>query len=378
MIKDTRYIIKRVIIGVLICLILSFIRTCEVKAETYTYYFNNTRLYYNDGGNNVKNSLPSTIRDNIYYYPSSDGYSVNTFKFRTNTNLSFSNISMVTFNSKITYQKITDVTNSVDIRSINFLDIPCYYTEEDYFAGTGTSAEYSKQISAICFYSGNKSITSGTDIVTISMGSVKLYQLAISNMNIINNDALAQSILTAIGTSNNRLLDINQNLTEINAEIYRIEGVVNAINRGITNSTNSITSNATENSQNEINAQNQTTDAVNDVNDTLNNSNVSINTMPSDNLSLGPISALVTLPITALNNIVSAFNGTCTPFNIGSLFGTNLVFPCIDIESFIGSFLWNTIDIIITGIYIFGIREKFIDLFYKLVTLKDIGLKGGF
>ena len=119
-------------------------------------------------------------------------------------------------------------------------------------------------------------------------------------------------------------------------------------------------------------------DAINDVNDTLNNSNVSIDTLPSDSVDMGPISSLVTLPITALNNIVNAFSGTCTPFNIGSLFGTELVFPCINIESFIGSFLWNTIDIIITGIFIFSIRQRFVDLFYKLVTLKDIGLKGGF
>ena len=71
--------------------------------------------------------------------------------------------------------------------------------------------------------------------------------------------------------------------------------------------------------------------------------------------------------------IINSINGTCSTFNLGSLYGSNLTLPCIDIPSVIGSSLWGVIDVLFSGIFVLSIRKKFVDIFQNITSLQDRG-----
>lgn len=126
--------------------------------------------------------------------------------------------------------------------------------------------------------------------------------------------------------------------------------------------------------------QENTTQAVKDVNDTLNDDNIdNSNTTGtledlSENLPTNSvISDLLLLPVRLFQNIVNSINGSCSPFNLGSLYGSNLTLPCINIESLIGSTLWSVIDILFCGAFVLIIRKKFVDIFHNLTDLRNGG-----
>lgn len=83
------------------------------------------------------------------------------------------------------------------------------------------------------------------------------------------------------------------------------------------------------------------------------------------------ITQLLTLPITLFTAILNNVNGTCQPFNLGVLYGENLILPCIDVSQYLGSTLWSMIDIIISGFAIFAISKKMIKVFNNFSSLKE-------
>lgn len=83
------------------------------------------------------------------------------------------------------------------------------------------------------------------------------------------------------------------------------------------------------------------------------------------------ITQLITLPITLYTAILNNVNGTCSPFNLGSLFGEDLILPCINISQYLGSSLWTMIDIIISGFAVYGISKKMIKIFNNFSSLRE-------
>ena len=125
-----------------------------------------------------------------------------------------------------------------------------------------------------------------------------------------------------------------------------------------------------------INQNTQINDSINDVNDTINNSNVddpssSINSFKNNLATNGVITQLVTLPVTLFSNVLNSVNGSCSNYNLGSLFGTDLILPCINISNYIGSSLWSVIDVLISGLFVYGISRKFIKVFDNLSSMKE-------
>lgn len=128
-----------------------------------------------------------------------------------------------------------------------------------------------------------------------------------------------------------------------------------------------------------INSQQQTTNAVNNVNDSINNDSVSSNTehsntaqgWASQSASDSVVSDMVLMPITLLNAFSSGFNGSCQAYNLGSLYGTNLTLPCINISNYLGATLWGIIDVLMSGFLIYGIGKKFVKVFNDFTNLKD-------
>lgn len=120
-------------------------------------------------------------------------------------------------------------------------------------------------------------------------------------------------------------------------------------------------------------------DNINNVNDSINSneapstSDVSNNTSDwsSSNAQNGVITNLLTLPIKLLNGYVSGINSSCSSFNLGSLYGTNLVLPCINVSNYIGSTLWGVIDVLFSGFMIFAIGKKLVRIFNDFTNLRD-------
>ena len=122
----------------------------------------------------------------------------------------------------------------------------------------------------------------------------------------------------------------------------------------------------------------KTTDSVKDMNDTLKDetgvSNSDLSNLfddIDDGESNSPVSDLLTMPLTLLNAYVNGMSGTCSAFNLGSLFGTNLTFPCITISDYLGSSLWSLIDSLFCIFMIYNIGMLCISIYESITSLQD-------
>ena len=119
-------------------------------------------------------------------------------------------------------------------------------------------------------------------------------------------------------------------------------------------------------------------DGQKDINDSLNDdtgvSNNDISSWFSDfssSSSMTPVSDLLTLPITLINAYISGMSGTCQSINLGELYGSYLILPCINLQDYLGSDLWSLIDTIFSLYLIYNIAMLFITAFDNLTSLKD-------
>lgn len=119
-------------------------------------------------------------------------------------------------------------------------------------------------------------------------------------------------------------------------------------------------------------------DSINGLNDSINNDDIddngignafdSFNDYLDDNST---ITQLITLPITLYTAILNNLNGTCSPFNLGQLYGEDLILPCINISQYLGNSLWTMIDIIISGFAVYAISKKMIKVFNNFSSLRE-------
>ena len=121
------------------------------------------------------------------------------------------------------------------------------------------------------------------------------------------------------------------------------------------------------------------TDSQKQLNDTLNSDNTpdsgatstaydDFNDYVATN---GVITSLVLLPVNLFTNVLTSLNSSCFRFSLGSLLGTPIYFDCIDPSDFLGSTLWNVIDVLCSGFFVYHIAQKFIKVFHNLTQLKD-------
>ena len=104
--------------------------------------------------------------------------------------------------------------------------------------------------------------------------------------------------------------------------------------------------------------------------DSPNTSN-ELNDLDSSTASDTPISDLITLPITLINVFINGIDSSCSPVNLGNLYGTDLILPCIDIEQRLGSDLWSTIDILFSIFMCYNIGMLFVTAFSGITSLRD-------
>lgn len=126
--------------------------------------------------------------------------------------------------------------------------------------------------------------------------------------------------------------------------------------------------------------QQETNEKLNEINGTLTDSDTSENTGNDffDTSSIvssdGVVSSLLTLPIQMSSKLVDNLGGTCTPYrmNFGML-GKNytLNFPCIDLENYFGSDLWDIIDLLFCGFMAYNIGMLFVSIYESITSLQD-------
>ena len=117
-------------------------------------------------------------------------------------------------------------------------------------------------------------------------------------------------------------------------------------------------------------------DSLNGLNDTLNdtsqpNTNQDFNDMNNMVASSTPISDLITMPLTLINAYINGVNSSCSPINLGNLYGTDLILPCINLEQRLGSNLWNIIDAFFSIFMCYNIGMLFITAFDGITSLRD-------
>lgn len=183
---------------------------------------------------------------------------------------------------------------------------------------------------------------------------------------------------TIVNYPYNFMTGVSQNLTyecNVTNEAIVSQSIVNTQNiiNNQNSNTNAIIGSVGASSQNIINNQNSNTNKITD--------EISSEEEPdtddylegfSENMASDtPISDLITMPLTLLNAYVNGVSANCSPYNLGSLLGTNLVLPCINLQQRLGSNLWGVIDALVSIFMIYNIAMLFISAFEGFTSLRD-------
>lgn len=134
-----------------------------------------------------------------------------------------------------------------------------------------------------------------------------------------------------------------------------------------------------------INQNQQLIDSTNQTNDKIDNLDSTIKSDDISDIDLGfsdisnpsdtPVSDLILMPITVLNQLKTVTDWNCQswvlPFDFFG--GSNtLVFPCINLRKYIGNDVFNIIDELGSFFMIYAIALSFISFFEDLTSLRDV------
>lgn len=162
------------------------------------------------------------------------------------------------------------------------------------------------------------------------------------------------------------LSDTDDGTSLENAQL--ISGSINDVNSSVQDTNDKLDD--TNNKLDETNKE------LGDLNDNITNSNTDNpsskfeefeNMLPEN----GVITQLITLPISLFQKVLGSINSSCTQYNLGNLLGTDLILPCINISNYIGTTLWNVIDILFSGFFILVIGKKMIKAFNGFTSMEE-------
>lgn len=142
---------------------------------------------------------------------------------------------------------------------------------------------------------------------------------------------------------------------------------LNNIQSGIDNTNKKLQEN-NEEIKKQTEEQKKTNDTLKD--DNIDSSKTKIEDKSAD-ASKSPISSLLTLPLKILGNINTGLSGTCSPFSLGTMFGTELILPCINLEERLGSWLWGLIDSFFCIFLIYNVGMLAVKIWTDVIMMKD-------
>lgn len=328
-------IIKRIIVGVGIALVLMAIKdgglignvqAMEVMSSNASYY----AIYYTDGTKNSGNT--STI---TFDYMEND---FNTAPFPT-----VKQINYVRYSFSASSNQSLDITNTLDF---HFLIYGNFKTD----------------------------FTPPYNVWIQDRGTTKhVYQCQVSSSIRSNSIGQTATALYPIGYFTTVRCD-NVALTSKGFFIF----VGDSFTPSASNSTQAISTVSIyphSSNQNVVNAIDENTQATQDVNNSLNDeSDADTGSFLEDvnqDYSNNPVSDLITMPITFLQRLNNNINGSCITWNLGSLLGTNLTMPCINLQQILGSTLYNLIDMAICLFLAYNLGLMCVTIWNNMTSLKD-------
>lgn len=346
----------RIFAYAIIGLIIYFIASNFVSAKSYRI------RAYNNNDVELFNTTTNTS-------PSASGLMVNSYVNMNNGNMSANNTTYFSFD--ITFGVRTCMTQL----GVNEC-LLTYDVGQLYWVDSGGSVH---QINDICNITATRTKTFETSQNTI------LWQYrVVGSCAFSPNSTLTGFLLKSYYTYQNTSFTGTANKSAISLSSFDIsqnpsEGqqIIDNANKNAQNIINAI-----NNSNQEVitNIQNLD-DSIQNLDSSIEDLNFSVtdNTPPSDmnffsDIGLSddtPISNLILMPITLLNAFNSGVSGTCRPFNLGALYGSDLIMPCINIESRLGSNLWSSIDAITSIFIIYELAMLIVSVFNDITSLKD-------
>lgn len=121
--------------------------------------------------------------------------------------------------------------------------------------------------------------------------------------------------------------------------------------------------------------QKKTNEELKKTNDTLTDDSIDTSKTQiedkSADASKSPISSLLTLPLKILGNINTGLSGACSPFSLGTMFGTELILPCINLENRLGTWLWGLIDSFFCIFLIYNVGMLAVKIWTDVIMMKD-------
>ena len=250
------------------------------------------------------------------------------------------------------------------VRNVQVLGNSCSFETKKI---SDTTSDHYFVVNVVCPV---ESVNLGTNWVVsqVKLSNAQLRGVGIGDITFTNTN---QDVLNILNGMSGNVTNLLSKLTAIDNNIYNIINRQDAIVTTIINATSTITNAINnQNSQQHQDAQAQK-EATDNINDSINDSSTDdptsdLEDMEENEISNSVISDLLLLPLNMFQRIINSINGTCSTFNLGSLYGSNLTLPCIDIPSVIGSSLWGVIDILFSGIFVLTIRKKFVDIFENI------------
>lgn len=162
-------------------------------------------------------------------------------------------------------------------------------------------------------------------------------------------------LLIAQNQTNNHLNDLKNSINSTNAKLDELIRQMQQQNQTQTQIQNNTK---------------ETNDLIKD-DSSISNDKITDITNIDTNTSNTPVSDFITLPITLLNKYNTSMNSSCNSINLGSLLGTDLIIPCINLEQRLGSNLWSIIDKLFSFFMVFNIAMFCISIFERLTSLHD-------
>lgn len=335
MVKDFKYIVKRILIGTGIALLLMLIRS-NVHAQVYT------------GANG---GLVTQV--------DACGVDVD-FTFRNGAQFQGLGSGTLFFNFGL--QKVGGTATSM-ILTPRLVFVTNGQGNVNYVCNMGTAAitnsTYENQI---------YSVTCPVDSDLSGIGYIHL--------RFMSNTCPSQYYYNLIIGGSMSFVTEGSDASEINAVNSTMSGVRNDMNNqfNIIGQQQRDIKGAIDNSTQAIEDTKEEIESVHDdIMDDSEVSNSDINDLFGDftESSTTPVSDLITLPITLMNAYLTGFNTTCSAYNLGTLYGHTITLPCIDIESKLGSGLWGLIDMLFSIFMIYNIAMLFVSIYESITSLDD-------
>lgn len=351
MIRSSKYMIKRIIIGIGIAIGVMCFKNYVSFAATID------SIYVNGGSNNLTG---------WWYKPANQG---GTFDFigvgpeSVDDNIYFNMLMCTDATSGTAWASASDPNTYSMTRSnttINFTEIPCYVKDTNFKAHvvqvqsvTRTGADGGGDIRLYIHVSFNQDASISVNSYSFTANQ---YPLVYSEKDYTNQlNSMMTTITNTWQTQINKLQDIWQvdqaTLAEAQTQTgwqKRMAEAAEAFNR-----------------------------AVNDDGIDENDQDSKMNTIKNSGYNNASISDIILLPVKVFQTAVNGLSSnSCTPINLGNLYNTDLILPCIsssDMQNWLSVSVYSLIDALMSFGVILGIRKLVIKIYRTIVYLRDGG-----